>query len=160
MKLTRATAQHLKEMMLWFPDEYRYKQWGGPQLRYPFTPQSFFEDCQFDKLDSYVLLNEQQHLIGFGQYYLRLERCHFGRLVISPDHRQQGHATTLITALAKVGIGSLKSNMCSLFVLPENAAAVKLYTSLGFTRTPYPDNDILIENIWYMTIASYYLQPK
>ncbi len=146
--------------MPWFPDEYRYKQWGGPQHHYPFTLQSLMTDCQFEHLDSYALLNQQQHLIGFGQYYLRLGRCHFGRLVISPEHRQRGHALTLITSLAKVGIDSLKTNECSLFVLTENIAAVKLYTKLGFIQTAYPDNDIEIENFWYMTIASHRLQRQ
>ena len=57
--------------MKWFSCEREIRQWAGPEFRYP-------------------LLNRQGLLIGFGQYYLRLERCHLSRLVINPDSRGQG----------------------------------------------------------------------
>lgn len=157
MRLVKATSQHLEQMMPWFPNEYRCKQWSGPAFRYPFDKQSFIKDCKFDSLESYALLDKASHLIGFGQYYLRLGRCHFGRLAINPAHRRRGHAMVLITKLAEIGIASLATEECSLFVLTENVAAVQLYTRLGFASTIYPANDIHLESFFYMTVPGEHL---
>lgn len=139
--------------MEWFPDQQRCQQWGGPEFRFPFTQKTFFEDCGWEQIASFVLTDDDNPVLGFGQYYERLGHCHLGRLAIHPLHRHRGHGMTLVTALADAGMTALKINQCSLFVLTDNPAAIGLYRKLGFEPAEYTADDIVLENFFYMTAS-------
>lgn len=141
MKLERATPDHLRRIMAWFPDRNGCLLWGGPQFRYPFTEASFLEDARLHDLPSFVLVDAGGRQLAFGQYYDRIGRCHLGRLVVSPEHRSRGIGRRLIVALVERGAVELGAGECSLFVAAENAPAVVLYRKLGFEETTYPEND-------------------
>ena len=85
--------------MSWFPDADSTRIWGGWQFRFPFTSESFAADVQLIERPSFVLVDVDA-VVGFGQVYLRVGRCHFGRLVIAPDARGRGLGTRLLVALA------------------------------------------------------------
>jgi len=139
LRLEPATPAHALEMMGWFASLESCRVWGGPEFRYPFTVASFREDCRLAKLPSFALLDAADTLHGFGQYYLRAQRCHLARLVIAPAQRGRGFGTELLELLASAGRAALGVEQCSLFVACANTAALALYQRMGFAHAPYPD---------------------
>lgn len=139
MKLTIATQQHITALMTWFPSEQALSLWSGPGFRYPFTEQTFKDDLKLSTLPSFVLLNDNDELVAFGQFYLRLNRCHLGRLVVKPSERGNGIAAILIQHLSELGCERLNTNQLSLFVYSHNQSAAKAYQKLGFVLAQYPE---------------------
>ena len=90
MRLVSSSKAHVREIMTWFPDQHALAQWGGPDMRFPFTESSFFEDIHWGKLPSYCAVSDEFGLLGFGQFYEKLGRCHLARLAIAPELRGQG----------------------------------------------------------------------
>jgi ribosomal protein S18 acetylase RimI-like enzyme len=153
MKLVTVAEPHLLELMHWFPDRRSCTVWSGPEVRYPFTEATFREDIRF-QLSSYSLIGNEGELLGFGQYYLRAERCHLSRLVIAPHHRGRAAGAFLIRELSRRGCSELRVDDCSLFVLESNTPAVRLYSRLGFRATVYPGEAPPIEGCVYMVATA------
>lgn len=147
MILTTPKDQELAQMSQWFSDEKNLRIWSGPKFRYPFDQTTFKADLSMDRLPSFCLKFssptndvERNLLVGFGQYYLRAGRCHFGRLVINPDCRGQNKIADLISLLADKGCADLKVNELSLFVFNDNHKAKRAYEKLGFVEAEYPQS--------------------
>ena len=137
-RLVSTTQEHLRLLMTWFPDAESCRLWGGTDFRHPFNEDSFVADSRCETLPSYSLVGADGELLGFGQHYDRVGRCHLGRLVISPEHRGEGLGTRLIDKLIELGGPAFGASECSLFVARTNPAAARLYERLGFTIAPYP----------------------
>ncbi|MCM2310030.1 MAG: GNAT family N-acetyltransferase [Steroidobacteraceae bacterium] len=154
MRVQRFDAARLPELMRWFPDADACRVWGGPSLRFPCTLESFRADTRVDELSSWALLDEEATLVGFGQYYLRVGRCHLGRLAIAPDRRGRGLGRTLVHELCRLGSADLVVDTYSLFVLPGNERALRLYQRLGFEAARYPEPDPTFDACTYMVAES------
>jgi ribosomal protein S18 acetylase RimI-like enzyme len=137
-------------MMTWFATEHSCHVWGGPEFRFPFTAETFLADSKLTRLPSYALIRESAELCGFGQFYLRAERCHLSRLAIAPAHRGRGLGTQFIEMLLREGKKTLGVTRSSLFVHTSNTSAIALYERLGFTQSPYPEPGLEIPNAYYM----------
>jgi ribosomal protein S18 acetylase RimI-like enzyme len=148
----RFEPDQLPELMTWFHDAHALRTWGGPQFRFPFTAVTFREDAMVDSIDSFVLAAENGAPSAFGQCYLRVERCHFGRVGVAPHWRGQGLGTRLLREMADWGQGQFGPRELSLFVNHDNEAAQRLYLRLGFRETPYPDPS-------FMPDAHYMIAP-
>jgi RimJ/RimL family protein N-acetyltransferase len=109
----------------------------------------FSEDLKLQKLQSYCLISDESDLLAFGQFYLRLGRCHLGRLIVNPEFRGQGIIHTLIDKLSDYGCAELNVNQCSLFVLNNNEFALRAYKAYGFKLDKYPKK-LQLENCLYM----------
>ncbi len=149
-QLVPTTRDHLHQMMAWFPDAASCAMWGGPEFRYPFTEETFVADSRRETLPTYSLVGQNAGLLGFGQYYDRVGRCHLARLVISPSWRGQGLGPRLIDGLIELGAPALRASECSLFVARINPAAKRLYERLGFTVARYPDESFTLAGTDYM----------
>jgi ribosomal protein S18 acetylase RimI-like enzyme len=149
-RLVSMTQDHLRLMMTWFPDAESCRLWGGTDFRYPFTEDGFVADSRCESLPSYSLVEVHGELLGFGQHYDRVGRCHLARLVISPEHRGERLGTRLIDELIEIGAPASGANECSLFVARSNPAAVRLYARLGFAIAPYPDASFDLSGSDYM----------
>ncbi|MCE0495613.1 GNAT family N-acetyltransferase [Vibrio salinus] len=149
MKLVKAGQNHINTMMKWFQNEKETQDWGGPHFRYPYDRQSFQEDIQLDELESYVLISDQGELQAFGQFYLRLGRCHLGRLVVNPEQRGKGLVAILIKHLSDLGMAELHATENSLFVYDHNVSARKAYEKFGFRVMEYPEH-LPLEHCLYM----------
>lgn len=136
-------------MLSWFVSEKALREWAGPDFRYPFDLASFKNDLQLNKKDSFVLLSKKGEFLAFGQFYLRLRRCHLARLVVNPKFRGKGYAPILIEQLCEIAHKKLKLEECSLFVFADNQSAIKSYTRCGFEVVNYPD-EIPLTNCLYM----------
>ena len=149
-KIAKPTQSDIQTIMSWFSNEEQVRQWGGPTIRYPYTLESLCEDIKLETLASYCLFSPTQQLLAFGQYYLRLGKCHLGRLVVNPSCRGGGIVSELIDHLCHIGAAELDADEYSLFVFQNNEPAIKAYQRNGFSLQDYPAN-IPMENCWYMT---------
>lgn len=153
VKLQPFEGSQLPELMSWFPDLRSCQTWGGPEFRCPFTETTFREDAMLDRLRSWALLDEVGALAGFGQFYLRAGRCHLGRLAIAPALRSRGLGSTLVNQLGQRGKSELGVDSFSLFVLPGNERALRLYRRLGFAAVQYPEPLPGFEGCIYMVAS-------
>ena len=149
MRLTQPSDENFVELMSWFSNEDELSVWSGPNFRYPFNLSTFKSDLGLDTLKSSSLTSNEDDLLAFGQYHLRLGMCHLGRLIVNPNFRGQGIAFHLINQLSTLGKSDLRTDSCSLFVLGHNKSAIKAYTKLGFSMADYPD-EIPLHNCFYM----------
>jgi len=149
MRLDTVEKKHLLIVMKWFTNEQELNVWSGPNFRYPFDLNSFSEDLNMESLNSFVLIDNQENILAFGQYYLRLARCHLGRLVVNPNHRGQRVAEQLMIKLLQVGSKDLAVSESSLFVYEHNQVAIKAYQAFGFIISVYPGK-LPLEHCLYM----------
>jgi ribosomal protein S18 acetylase RimI-like enzyme len=153
VQLQRFGAARLPELMRWFPDADACRVWGGPSFRFPFTLESFRLDTRMDSLSTWGLMHGET-LAGFGQYYLRAGRCHLGRLAIAPALRGRGLGGTLVRELCRASSADLGIATYSLFVLPGNERAIRLYERLGFEPARYPEAEPAFDDCIYMVAES------
>lgn len=149
--LAPARDADLDEVMTWFPDAASVDRWAGPKFRFPFTRQSFVEDCRIDMMQSYVLTRPDKQRAAFGQSYERTGRGHLARLVVNPQFRRQGAGRRLIEMI----IASLEEQNAydeySLFVYRDNIPAYRCYLSLGFAITDYPEDGAMADKCYFLT---------
>ena len=132
--LAPAADSEFDDVMSWFPDAHSVDIWGGPNFRYPFTAETFREDCRVDVMASYVLRNSAGELAAFGQSY---ERQGAGRKLIR----------MIIAALEMTG----DYDEYSLFVYRDNTPAYQCYLSLGFVVVQYPDDAPMPDKCFFLT---------
>lgn len=144
----------LRELMSWFPDRASCRVWGGPEFRFPFTEATFRVDAKLASLATRMLVQGDGRLTAFGQYYLRVGRCHLGRLAVAPAFRGGGFGTRLVRELCAEGRALFGAGSCSLFVVPTNERAKALYERLGFAATPYPEPAAELEPYIYMVTSA------
>lgn len=84
-------------------------------------------------------------LAAFGQCYLRIDRCHFGRVGVAPQRRGRGLGSRLLAEMAAWGRRRFGPRELSLFVHHDNPDAHRLYLRLGFREVPYPDPSFMPE---------------
>lgn len=151
--LAAAADADFDEVMSWFPDAESVDRWGGPGFRFPFTRESFIEDCRIDVMESYVLASPDGRRAAFGQSYERTSRGHLARLVVNPAMRRQGVGKRLIQMI----ITSLEQrhdyDEYSLFVYRHNTPAYHCYLSLGFAVTDYPEDAAMADKCYFLTKA-------
>jgi ribosomal protein S18 acetylase RimI-like enzyme len=138
VRLVSATSEHILVIKNWFNSFEEIHRWGGPQMTYPMSEQTFLALLTQPHLNCYVLVDDADQLLAFGQYYMRLDRRHLGRLVVNPTCRGQGVGKLLVTELLKSALKQQAAIEASLFVFTDNPAAYGCYQSLGFVETVYP----------------------
>ena len=137
--------------MQWFPDAASVAVWS-PSNSFPFTDrQRFIVESKLDELASWMLVDDADTPLAFGQYYARLGCCHLGRLVVAPARRGEGLGSELIRQLLARGTAELGTTRCSLFVFNYNSVARKLYARLGFVETQYPEK-LPLPDCLYLTL--------
>ncbi len=149
--LAPATDSEFDDVMPWFPDAHSVDIWGGPNFRYPFTGETFREDCRVDVMTSYALRNSAGELAAFGQTYEREGRGHLARLVSNPALRRQGAGRKLIRMIIAALEMTGDYDEYSLFVYRDNAPAYQCYLSLGFVVAQYPDDALMPDKCFFLT---------
>lgn len=153
--LRKTTDVDIDELMGWFPDAHSVDIWGGPKFRFPFTRESFREDCHLDKvMQSFSLRDPDGRLAAFGQLYNRHDRGHLARLISNPDIRRQGAGKRLIERLIRVARDDYGFREYSLFVYRDNEPAYRCYLELGFTVQEYPDDAKMKDQCYFLTRSS------
>jgi ribosomal protein S18 acetylase RimI-like enzyme len=73
-------------------------------------------------------------LIAFWSNHFRGTVCEVDELFVVPEHRNQGHASSLFTALAQGDLLPTSMVAIALGVSPDNLRARRLYERLGFAE--------------------------
>lgn len=146
----------ISELMSWFPDTHSVRIWGGPRFRYPFTDESFREDCHIEKMSSFCLRNPDGAMTAFGQMYDRHRRGHLARLISHPEMRRQGIGKRLITMLIRAARQLYDYPECSLFVYRNNDPAYRCYLAMGFILQEYPDDAEMKEECYFLTRSTHF----
>ena len=149
--LQRSVESDFDDLMGWFDVAAEVSRWGGPKFRFPFTRETFLNDCHWPEMASFSLRDPADQLCAFGQLYDRNCRINLARLVVRPDRRGQGLGRRLITMLMSVGPTLYSLDEFSLFVLRDNVPALECYKSLGFEIQKYPADEDLGEECYYLT---------
>ena len=149
--LTAAAEADFDEVMTWFPDAASVDRWGGPDFRFPFTRESFIEDCRTDVMESYVLTSPDGQTAAFGQSYERTGRGHLARLVVNPAMRRKGAGKRLVQMIIAALEQQDDYDEYSLFVYRHNTPAYHCYLSLGFAVTDYPEDAAMADKCYFLT---------
>lgn len=149
--LAPATDADLDTVMTWFADADAVNDWSGPKFRFPFSRESFREDCGVEVMESYILRNPRGERAAFGQSYIREGRGHLARLVSNPAMRRQGAGRQLIRMIMAALAENHSFDEYSLFVYRHNAAAYQCYLSLGFTVVAYPEDAPMPDKCYFLT---------
>ena len=136
--LVPVTEQHVSELMSWFPDSAAVALWS-PDNSFPFVRERFIAEAMLHRAASFMLLDQDESPVAFGQFYARHGCCHLARLVVAPNRRTEGFGAALISQLSALGMVALSTSRCSLFVLAHNEKALRLYRRLGFIEAVYPE---------------------
>jgi ribosomal protein S18 acetylase RimI-like enzyme len=100
MTLTEQPTEHQYiQVKGWFNTYAEIHIWGGPNMTYPMSDKNFLKHLTANHFKSFCLLNQEQQLVVFGQYYRRLEHQHLSRLAVNHTYRAQGLAKVLITKI-------------------------------------------------------------
>jgi len=160
MTLTVPTKQQYLQVKDWFSNHQEIYSWGGPNMAYPMSDNNFLKLLTADHFKSFGLLNDQQQLLAFGQYYRRLDHHHLARLAVSPQYRGQGMAKILMTKILEQALLAQAAKGVSLFVFKDNIVAYQCYQSLGFIETDYPETPFPgnMKNCAYMVLSAPNLQ--
>jgi ribosomal protein S18 acetylase RimI-like enzyme len=149
--LRDATERDLDQLMGWFVDARSVNVWGGPKFRYPFTSETFREDCQWGRMATFVLKSPDDGLAAFGQIYERYRRINLARLVVHPDLRGQGVGRRLVELLLEAGPAVANRAEFSLFVYRDNTPALECYLRAGFRIRDYPEDAPMADVCYYLT---------
>lgn len=150
-QLVEADEADLATLMTWFSGAEDVNLWGGPRFRFPFTPDTFREDCRFGEMASFRLNAPAGEFAAFGQVYERYGRINFARLVVNPDMRGTGVGKRLLAALMEAGPRVVAAHEFSLFCYRHNAAALACYRSMGFAVRDYPAGAPMADVCFYLT---------
>ena len=149
--LQEATSADIDVLMTWFPQKEDVLIWGGPTFRYPFTPETFFEDIHWGRMASFALRDPAAEFAAFGQISERLGRIHLARLVVHPAQRARGIGKRLLRMLMIASQPLFDCKEWSLFVLRDNEAALNCYQAMGFTVGEYPEDVPHADVCYYLT---------
>jgi ribosomal protein S18 acetylase RimI-like enzyme len=82
---------------------------------------------------SYCLREDVAKPLGFGQYWVETaDSVHLGRIIVSPHERGRGLGKTLCQLLVTEAARRTGAARATLRVYKDNAAAIAIYSSLGF----------------------------
>jgi len=149
--LIEAGDADIDELMGWFPNAHSVDIWGGPRIRYPFTHESFRDDCGLEAMSSFCLRNPVGTMTAFGQIYDRHGRGHLARLITHPEMRRQGIGKRLIGLLIMAAQQLFDHTECSLFVYRSNEPAYHCYLAMGFTLQDYPEDAPMKDKCYFLT---------
>lgn len=149
-RLEKVTHADFDQLMTWFSDAQALSAWGGPNFRFPFTRETFLEDCRWPGMETRVL-RASNELLGFGQFYERHGRINLARLVVNPLRRGEGLGSRLVAALLDEAPNFVSGDEYSLYVLRDNLQALGCYRSAGFRIADYPQGDPWADTCLYLT---------
>lgn len=149
-ELDTVASDDVDEVMSWFADAASVDIWSGPRFRFPFTRETFHEDCRWQEFATYCM-HGNERLLAFGQLGQRYERAHLARLIAHPEMRGQGVGKQLIMLMLDKARESFDYSECGLFVYKYNKTAFHCYRSVGFEVQDYPEDAPMRDKCLYLT---------
>jgi [ribosomal protein S18]-alanine N-acetyltransferase len=147
-----AVPDDLAVVAAWVGSQRDCELWAGPRIPFPLQPSALA--TQIEMADAFnVALDDEQGLAAFGQALPRGPgRAHLARVIVRPSARRHGLGRALVEALlARAEAAGL--TLVTLCVFTDNAAAIRLYSRLGFRRAERPPEDPPSSGVWFMQRA-------
>ena len=129
--LQPARLQDLKTVLSWVGTADLLKQWGGPALVHPGTPEAVWSAMGASSENAFALVDSSGELLGFGQAFVRDPNVHLARLIVAPSRRGQGIGRILAMKLIHAAIVHHPDEI-TLRAQPDKAPAAKLFNSFNF----------------------------
>jgi ribosomal protein S18 acetylase RimI-like enzyme len=129
--LHSACQEDLQTILPWVGTADLLKQWGGPALAFPATPESVWPVIGASPENAFILVDSSGELVGFGQAYVRDPNLHLARLIVSPSRRGQGLDRILAMKLIQEAITHHPDGL-ALKAYSHKAPAGSLFNSLPF----------------------------
>ena len=126
-----ACIEDLQIILPWVGTADLLRQWGGPTLAFPATPESVWSAIGAASGNAFALLDSSGELLGFGQAFVRDPNVHLARLIVAPSRRGQGLARILAMKLIHAAIVHHPDEI-TLRAQPDKAPAAKLFNSFNF----------------------------
>lgn len=117
----------------WIKNSHEMAYWAGPQLPFPFNKNELARLLTQSTEQSYVLTDQQNNTLGFGQYRINgPDSVHLCRIIVASALRGFGFGKILCRLLIRVAIERTKASRVTLRVYRYNFRAISMYQSLGF----------------------------
>jgi RimJ/RimL family protein N-acetyltransferase len=139
MEVTAFKLKHTRDILSWIKTEVDMVQWAGPVFSWPMTQKQFISHIKAGKaapptLYPFVLLH-QNSVVGYcklSNHNRNSNSATLSRVAVSPNHRNHGMATFMISNVINFGFNNLCLNRISLSVFDFNEAAIRCYEKIGF----------------------------
>jgi ribosomal-protein-alanine N-acetyltransferase len=102
--LRSASPEDLHTILVWAGTADLLRQWGGPALAFPATPDSAWAAIEASPDNAFALVDSSGELLGFGQASVQDPSVHLARLIVAPDRRGQGLGRILAMKLIQAAI--------------------------------------------------------
>lgn len=140
MEITPFKFKYIPEIVSWIKSESDMVQWAGQVFTWPMTQKQFKEHIREGKkqpqtLFPFVMVKDSS-LIGYcelSSFHRPADKASLTRVIISPEYRNKGMATTMIKEVLNFGFETLDLNRVSLGVFDFNETAIKCYKNIGFS---------------------------
>lgn len=99
----------------------------------PWATQAYLSELQNKFARYFVLLDDQERVIGYTGMWLFAGESHITTIAVHPDYRSRGYGRMLMMTLIEYSKEHNVGTMV-LEVRVSNICAIKLYSSLGFKR--------------------------
>jgi RimJ/RimL family protein N-acetyltransferase len=133
---------YFKVLTTWITDEDVLFQYAGTSFSYPFTEQQLLHyQRKYPDRKFYMGLHPDQTPFAFGEivpqdvYTVRLARILVGEV----KSRGKGLGESFLRALLTEARQRFRVISVDLFVLADNAAAIRCYSKAGFTFADYDE---------------------
>ena len=97
----------------------------------PWTVGMFHEEIRNERSYFYVMLGEEETVLGYGGFWLILDEAHVTSVTVRAADRGKGYGRRLTDYLLERSVEA-DARIATLEVRPSNEAALALYKSLGF----------------------------
>ena len=97
----------------------------------PWTQESFKKELTENKLAHYIVIEEENQIVGYGGVWYIVDEGHITNVAIHPDHRKKGLGKQLVDAMKDMAIQN-EIILMTLEVRVSNVAAITLYERMGF----------------------------
>ena len=130
-----ACPEDLRTILSWVGTTDLFRQWGGPFLGFPGTPESVWSAIGATPENAFSLFDSAGELVGFGQAYVRDPNVHLARLIVAPSRRGQGLGRILTMKLIQEAITRHPDGI-TWRAYSNQAPAVSLFNTLIFATMP------------------------
>jgi RimJ/RimL family protein N-acetyltransferase len=125
-------------MARWFADLAKLAEWGGPEIRFPLTPDQvaawIAEGANDTPRICFTAVDSENRPVGHVQFLCDPPKrwARLGRFGIAPELRGKGFGRALLERAIGMAFTELDVEHLALAVAPTNAPALRLYLSAGF----------------------------
>ena len=136
--LRPARPADAEEMTRWFADPASLAEWGGPEARFPLTPDQLAawiaEGGNPQPRICFTEVDVHDRPIGHVEFLRDPPRmwARLGRFAVAPERRGKGLGRALFDHAVRFAFTELDVEHLALAVVDTNERAIRLYVSSGF----------------------------